>query len=77
MVVTMTELLNRRRRKMTNDFLDNMGNDLHQKMLREISNDDKTPKNRKRLVEGGFYEATDCSDPSHICTCGTEQTLTE
>ena len=25
-------------------FLDNLGNDQHQKMLREISNDDITPK---------------------------------
>ena len=28
-----------------NDFLDNLGNDQHQKMLREIANDDLTPKN--------------------------------
>ena len=28
-----------------NDFLDNLANDQHQKMLREISNDDITPKN--------------------------------
>ena len=27
------------------DFLDNLGNHQHQKMLREISNDDLTPKN--------------------------------
>lgn len=55
------------------DFLDNMENHQHQKMLREIANDDKTPKNTKRLVEDGFYEATDCTDPNHICTCGNEQ----
>jgi len=42
-------------------------------LLREIANDDKTPRNTKRLVEDGFYEATDCSDPNHICTCGNEQ----
>lgn len=44
-----------------------------QNLLREIANDDKTPSKRKQIVEDGFYEATDCSDPSHICTCGSEQ----
>ena len=29
-----------------NDFLDNLANDQHQKMLREIAEDDLTPKRR-------------------------------
>ena len=44
-----------------------------QKLLREIANDDKTPKNRRQIVEDGFYEATDCSDPNHQCACGAQQ----
>ena len=55
------------------DFLDNLANDQHQKMLREIANDDKTPKQRKQIVEDGFYEATDCSHPDHQCTCSSQQ----
>jgi len=45
-------------RKMTpnNDFLDNLGNDQHQKMLREISNDDLTPKKRDSLEETEIFE---------------------
>ena len=34
-----------------NDFLDNLANDQHQKMLREISNDDITPKKRDKQVQ--------------------------
>ena len=61
-----------------NDFLDNMANDQHQKMLREIVNDDQTPRNKRRQNTDGLFETTDCSDPDHICTCGAEQiTLTE
>ena len=61
-----------------NDFLDNMANDQHQKMLREIANDDQTPRNKRRQNTDGLFETTDCSDPDHICTCGAEQiTLTE
>ena len=33
------------------DFLDNLANNQHQKMLREISNDDLTPKKRDTLEE--------------------------
>ena len=63
---------------MTNDFLDNIANDQHQKMLREIANDDQTPRNKRRQNTDGLFETTDCSDPDHICTCGAEQiTLTE
>ena len=36
-----------------NDFLDNLGNDQHQKMLREIANDDLTPKKRDKKRKGG------------------------
>jgi hypothetical protein len=42
-------------KKMT-DFLDNLGNHQHQKMLREISNDDKTPKKRDSLKETEIFE---------------------
>ena len=42
-----------------NDFLDNLANDQHQKMLREISNDDITPKKRDTLVQNDVYERKD------------------
>ena len=44
---------------MTNDFLDNIANDQHQKMLREISNDDITPKKRDTINQEDLYEKTD------------------
>ena len=38
------------------DFLDNIVNHQHQKMLREIANDDQTPKKRDVRVENDLYE---------------------
>ena len=42
-----------------NDFLDNLANDQHQKMLREIANDTITPKKRDTLVQNDVYERKD------------------
>ena len=42
-----------------NDFLDNLGNDQHQKMLREISNDDITPIKRDTKKKSEIYEIND------------------
>tara|TARA_R100000008_G_scaffold79145_1_gene60664 strand:- start:55 stop:246 length:192 start_codon:yes stop_codon:yes gene_type:complete len=42
-----------------NDFLDNLGNHQHQKMLREISNDNLTPKKRDTMVQNDLYERKD------------------
>ena len=39
-----------------NDFLDNLGNTQHQKMLREITNDNITPKKRDTTVQNDLYE---------------------
>ena len=39
-----------------NDFLDNLANDQHQKMLREIANDSITPKKSDRKVQNDLYE---------------------
>ena len=39
-----------------NDFLDNLANDQHQKMLREIANDNITPKKRDTLFQNDIYE---------------------
>ena len=39
-----------------NDFLDNLANDQHQKMLREIANDDITPKKPDSKVQNDLYE---------------------
>ena len=40
----------------SHDFLDNLDiNSQHQKMLREISNDDLTPKKRDKLKETELY----------------------
>ena len=44
---------------MTNDFLDNLGNDQYQKMLREISNDDITPKKSDKIAQNDLYERKD------------------
>ena len=38
-----------------NDFLDNLANDQHQKMLREIANDNQTPKKRDSLEETDLF----------------------
>ncbi len=56
-----------------NDFLDNLANHQHQKMLREISNDAITPKKRdtrmqndlyEKLEDDDFYEGLDYDDAS-------------
>ena len=39
-----------------NDFLDNLANDQHQKMLREIANDAATPIKSDRKVQNDLYE---------------------
>ena len=38
------------------DFLDNLANDSHQKMLREIANDDLTPKKRDKKQNTEIFE---------------------
>ena len=45
-----------RRFKDMNDFLDNLANDQHQKMLREIANDAITPKKTNKRVQNDLYE---------------------
>ena len=45
-----------------NDFLDNLANDQHQKMLREIANDNITPKKSDRKVQNDLYERKEDSD---------------
>ena len=39
-----------------NDFLDNLANDQHQKMLREIANDELTPKKRDKKQNTEIFE---------------------
>ena len=46
------------------DFLDNLANQQHQKMLREISNDDLTPKKGKIHQEGEIFSNE--SDPEPL-----------
>ena len=41
------------------DFLDNLANHQHQKMLREIANDELTPKKTDSLVQNDLYERKD------------------
>ena len=45
------------------DFLDNLGNHQHQKMLREISNDDLTPKKKKLYQEGEIFSNESKPEP--------------
>ena len=40
----------------SNDFLDNLANHQHQKMLREIANDQITPKKYDFTVQNDLYE---------------------
>ena len=40
----------------SNDFLDNLANQQHQKMLREIANDVQTHKKRDSKVQNDLYE---------------------
>ena len=51
-----------RKNKAMNDFLDNLANDQHQKMLREIANDAATPKKRDRKVQNALYERVNDND---------------
>ena len=39
----------------TNDFLDNLANHQYQKMLREIANDDLTPKKSDTVEENEIF----------------------
>jgi hypothetical protein len=47
---------------------------MKKEFLREISNDDRTPKRKKsQLNEDGLFLSDDCSSPDHQCTCNSEQ----
>lgn len=46
------------------DFLDNLGNDQHQKMLREIANDKLTPKKSDKIKESEIFDPE--SDPEPL-----------
>jgi hypothetical protein len=58
-----TKKIYRNFRKM-NDFLDNLGNDQHQKMLREIANDKLTPKKSDKIKESEIFDPE--SDPEPL-----------
>jgi len=47
-----------------NDFLDNLANDQHQKMLREIAEDDLTPKKKDKKDEQELWERIDTGGAS-------------
>ena len=55
-VKTTTKIHQSQNFKKMNDFLDNLGNDQHQKMLREIANDDQTPKKRDSRQNTELFE---------------------
>ena len=54
----------------SNDFLDNLANHQHQKMLREIANDKITPKKSDKKVQNDLYEddGLDYDDQTMIIT---------
>ena len=54
----------------SNDFLDNLANHQHQKMLREIANDKITPKKRDTKVQNDLYDedGLDYDDQTLIIT---------
>ena len=49
----------------SNDFLDNLGAQQHEKMLREIANDKITPKKRDSRVQNDLYEIRVDRDDTH------------
>ena len=46
-----------------NDFLDNLANDQHQKMLREIANDKITPKKTDKIKESELFDPEGDPEP--------------
>jgi len=62
--------------KMTpnNDFLDNLGNHQHQKMLREIANDDLTPKKHDFAHQNELHEKIRNDEDYDDWNYGTEPT---
>ena len=54
----------------SNDFLDNLANHQHQKMLREIANDTITPKKSDKKIQNDLYEddGLDYDDQTMIVT---------
>ena len=43
----------------SNDFLDNLATHQHEKMLREIANDDLTPKKTDKVKESEIWDHAD------------------
>ena len=58
-----------------NDFLDNLANEQHQKMLREIANDDLTPKKHNFKVQKEIHEKIRNDDDYDDWDYGTEPTV--
>ena len=56
------------------DFLDNLGNHQHQKMLREIANDDMTPKKHDFKTQNELYEKIRNDEDYDDWSYGTEPT---
>ena len=54
------------------DFLDNLANEQHQKMLREIANDDLTPKKHDFKVQRELHEKILNDEDYDDCEHGTE-----
>jgi len=48
---------------------------MEQNFLREINNDQKTPKNKKKIREDGFYEASEADYKDFWENEDTKQTL--
>jgi len=56
------------------DFLDNLGNHQHQKMLREIANDDLTPKKHDFAIQNELHEKIRNDEDYDDWDYGTEPT---
>jgi len=56
------------------DFLDNLGNHQHQKMLREIANDDLTPKKHDFVTQNELHEKIRNDEDYDDWDYGTEPT---
>ena len=67
-----TDYVNETNMGTNHDFLDNLGNHQNQKMLREIANDDLTPKKHDFVVQNDIHEKIRNDDDYDDWEYGTE-----
>ena len=61
--MTLNKYQKREKMATEHDFLDNLGNHQHQKMLREIANDKITPKKSDKIKESELFDPEGDPEP--------------